>query len=114
MVEGAGGDIETEFLRRIASENLVALWVARRGVDLSRPKSPAEAVIWRFDDVRPHIMAAGDVVSPEDAFRRVLVLENPAFGGEMRASTRFLPICNWCFRARSRRATATARPRCAS
>ena len=86
MVEGAGGDIETEFLRRIASENLVALWVARRGVDLSRPKSPAEAVIWRFDDVRPHIMAAGDVVSPEDAFRRVLVLENPAFGGEMRAT----------------------------
>ena len=61
-----------------AAHNLAALWVARRGVDVTWPACTAEAAIWRFDDVRPAIMEGGEIITPEDAFRRVLVLENPA------------------------------------
>lgn len=81
-----GADPQAAFHTRISAQNLAALWVARRGVDLTRPKSPAEAVLWRYDALRPDILEAGGLVTAEDAFRRVLVLENPAFPGEMRVT----------------------------
>ncbi len=76
----AGG----EFSSRIDAHNLTALWEVRRGVDLTRPKSPAVAAIWRYDEIRPAIMESGDIVTARDAFRRVLVLENPAMRGQSR------------------------------
>ena len=74
------------FHERISDSNLAALWVGREGIDLSKPKSPAQAVLWPFNLVRPNLMEAGNLVTAEEAFRRVLVLENPAFSGEMRAT----------------------------
>jgi gentisate 1,2-dioxygenase len=79
-------DLQSEFHERIGGSNLAALWVARRGMDLTRPACPAEPVIWPFDEIRCHLMEAGDLVSAEDAFRRVLVLENPSFVGKMQAT----------------------------
>lgn len=79
-------DRQSEFHKRIGGDNLAALWVARRGIDLTRPASQAQPVIWRFEEVRDHLEEAGSLVSAADAFRRVLVLENPAFKGEMRAT----------------------------
>jgi gentisate 1,2-dioxygenase len=79
-------DPQAEFHRRIGGHGLAALWVARRGMDLTRPKSPARPALWRYGDIRPDIMEAGALITAEDAFRRVLVLENPAFRGEMRVT----------------------------
>ena len=79
-------DREAAFHERIGAENLGALWVGRRGVDLTRPNTPARPSVWRFDEVRPRLMEAGGLVGAEDAFRRVLVLQNPGFGGAMRAT----------------------------
>lgn len=89
-MEGTGSRVDaaaqTAFHERIAGSNLAALWVGRRGVDLSRPASPAEPTLWRYGAVRPHIFEAGSLIAAEEAFRRVLVLENPAFRGEMRVT----------------------------
>ena len=79
-------DREALFHARIGGENLGALWVGRRGVDLSRPRTAARPAIWRYEEVRPRLMEAGALVSAEDAFRRVLVLQNPGFAGAMRAT----------------------------
>jgi gentisate 1,2-dioxygenase len=79
-------DPQLEFHRRLAEQDLAALWVARRGVDLSKPRSDAKPKSWAYADVRPRLMEAGDLVRAEDAFRRVIVLENPAYPGEMRAT----------------------------
>ncbi len=79
-------DPQAAFHGRIAARNLAALWVGRRGIDLSRPRSPAEPTLWTFQDIRPVIMEAGGLVTAEDAFRRVLALANPGFGGAMRAT----------------------------
>lgn len=79
-------DREAAFHARIGEANLGALWVGRRGVDLSRPRTPARPAVWRFDEMRPRLMEAGRLVSAEDAFRRVLVLQNPGFGGAMQAT----------------------------
>ena len=79
-------DPQLDFHRRLSEQDLAALWVARRGVDLSKPRSDAKPKAWLYDDVRPRLMEAGDLVRAEDAFRRVIVLENPAYAGEMRAT----------------------------
>ena len=79
-------DREAAFHARIGADDLGALWVGRRGVDLSRPGTPARPAVWRYDALRPRLMEAGALVSAEDAFRRVLVLQNPGFGGAMRAT----------------------------
>ncbi len=84
MPPDTGADPQREFHDRIAARNLAALWVARRGVDMTRPRSPAVAALWRYDEIRADITEAGEIVRAEDAFRRVLALENPAFPGEMR------------------------------
>jgi gentisate 1,2-dioxygenase len=79
-------DLQLEFHRRIAEQNLAALWVARRGVDLTKPRSEAEPTLWRYGAIRPTILEAGGIVTAADAFRRVLVLENPAFPEQRRVT----------------------------
>ncbi len=79
-------DAQQAFHDRIADRNLAALWVARRGVDITRPASQAVPALWRYEDIRPDIAEAGEIVSAEDAFRRVLVLENPSYPGENRVT----------------------------
>ncbi len=77
---------EAGFISRIKTRNLAPLWANRRGVDLSRPASTAVPARWRYEDIRPDIDEAGDIITAEDAFRRVLVLENPSYPGEMRVT----------------------------
>jgi gentisate 1,2-dioxygenase len=77
---------QTAFQQRLGALNLGALWVGRRGVDLSQPRSPAAPALWRYGDIRPSLEEAGRLIRAEEAFRRVLVMENPAFPGEMRAT----------------------------
>lgn len=79
-------DPQLAFHRRIAEQNLAALWVARRGVDLTRPRSEAKPALWRYGDIRPTVMEAGAIVTAAEAFRRVLVLENPAFKEQRRVT----------------------------
>jgi gentisate 1,2-dioxygenase len=77
---------EDAFAARVRGRDIAPLWVGRRGVDLTRPRSPAVAACWPYAEMRPDLIEAGALVAAEDAFRRVLVLENPAFPGEMRVT----------------------------
>jgi gentisate 1,2-dioxygenase len=36
--------------------------------------------VWRYDELRPHLLRAGDLISESQAERRVLMLVNPARG----------------------------------
>jgi gentisate 1,2-dioxygenase len=36
---------------------------------------------WQYEQIRPFIMRSGDVITAEEAVRRVLILENPALPG---------------------------------
>lgn len=79
-------DDQLVFHERLRADNMAALWVGRRGVDLTKPKSPAEATLWHYDGLRGDLAESGEIVTAEEAFRRVLVLENPAFHGEMKVT----------------------------
>ena len=71
----------SDFNRRIGADNLAPLW--ERSAP-NEPESPAMAALWRYADVRPHLIESGELISKAEAHRRVLVLENPGLRGEYR------------------------------
>jgi gentisate 1,2-dioxygenase len=61
--------------------HLAPLWEALHNLVPKQPAPPYAAALWRYDDILPHLMRAGELISAEEAVRRVLVLENPALPG---------------------------------
>ena len=70
------------FYARIGAQHLTPLWDVLGDLVIPQPKTPCVPALWRFDDVRPHIIEAGRLISAKEAERRVLVLENPGLRGE--------------------------------
>ncbi len=75
-------DARREFSRRIQAYSAVPLW--ERLHDLLTPSPVTEAVahLWKYDEVRPHIIESGNLITAEEAERRVLILENPGLPGK--------------------------------
>jgi gentisate 1,2-dioxygenase len=76
-----------EFYNRIAPHQLAPLWEVLKGLVPPEPKPKAQAHQWSYQELRPLIMEAGKLLTAEEAERRVLVLENPAFAGQSRATS---------------------------
>lgn len=74
------------FYDKLSPFNLAPLWEVLKGMMPAEPTSQAAATQWRYDDVRPLLLEAGGLLTAEEAERRVLVLENPSFVGESRAT----------------------------
>jgi gentisate 1,2-dioxygenase len=70
------------FYERIDAQHLTPLWDVLGDLVIPQPKTPCVPALWRFDDVRPHLIEAGRLISAKEAERRVLVLENPGLRGE--------------------------------
>lgn len=76
------GNARADFYKRIDTEALFPLWEQLHNLVPRQPASECLPAIWRFADVRPHLMEAGQLISAEEAVRRVLVLENPGIRGQ--------------------------------
>ena len=70
------------FYERIGELGLTPLWEVLGALVPPSPRSPVAPVVFRYDEIRPHVMAAGRLITAEEAERRVLVLENPALRGQ--------------------------------
>jgi gentisate 1,2-dioxygenase len=66
--------------------HLVPMWEVLRGMLPAEPCPVALAHQWRHTEWHPALLEAGARVSAEQAERRVLLLENPAYPGEMRVA----------------------------
>lgn len=73
-----------QFYRLIDMQHLTPLWEVLSALVPSVPTSPAVAALWRYVDVRGHLIEAGRLISAHEAERRVLVLENPGLRGQSR------------------------------
>jgi gentisate 1,2-dioxygenase len=73
-----------EFYERAAEENLAPLWRVLHGLVTETPRSPCVPAHWSYERIRPFLLEACDLISTEEAQRRVLVLENPAMPGQSR------------------------------
>lgn len=74
------------FVAQLPEHNLAPLWDVLRSLVTREPQPMAAPVLWKFPMVREQILRAGEVISAEQAERRVLILENPAFKGQARAT----------------------------
>jgi gentisate 1,2-dioxygenase len=74
------------FYGRLAEQSLAPLWEVMKGLVPVEPKPKMAAHLWRWDMVRRHALEAAGLLTAEQAERRVLVLENPAFAGQSRAT----------------------------
>ncbi|HXK21804.1 MAG TPA: gentisate 1,2-dioxygenase [Myxococcota bacterium] len=77
----AGPDSRQAFYGRIAEHQLAPLWEVIRQLLVREPTSDARPHLWRYAVTRPLLLEAGDLISAEEAERRVLILENPGLPG---------------------------------
>jgi gentisate 1,2-dioxygenase len=61
---------------------MTPLWEVLHALVPAQPATPCVPAFWRYQDVRPYLMQAGELITAEEAVRRVLILENPALPGQ--------------------------------
>jgi len=54
-----------------------ALWTVANKIEPWEPKSASVPVLWRYADLRDHVLRSIELVAPEKAGRRVIYLNNP-------------------------------------
>jgi gentisate 1,2-dioxygenase len=72
------------YYKEIAENYLAPLWERLAAVAPSVPRPGAKPMCWHYEDVRPHVLKAGGLLTTEEAERRVLMLENPGLQGQSR------------------------------
>src|SRR6266849_2197133 len=72
------------YYERISRYDMAPLWERLRELVGSEPKTQCAPAIWRFRDVKAMVMESAELISAQEAERRVLVLENPALRGKSR------------------------------
>ncbi len=85
-IETADKEKRAEFYGRLTPHNLAPLWEVLKDIVPPEPRSKAHATHWRYGDLRPLLLESGALLTAEEAERRVLVLENPAFPGQSRTT----------------------------
>ena len=70
------------YYKELAQLKTAALWTVANKIEPWQPKSDSVPVLWRYQDLREHVLRSVSLVSPEKAGRRVVYLDNP-FGKEV-------------------------------
>ena len=74
-------DLPADYYNGLVGLNLLPLWPSLRAVlPYGRPARKTLSMLWRYSDIRPNLMRAGELTPIEKAERRVLALCNPGLG----------------------------------
>jgi gentisate 1,2-dioxygenase len=71
------------YLNGLSQYNVGPLWKHLRQALAPEPKSQAKPFLWRWKELRPQLLRAGELVSAAEAERRVLMLLNPGIEGRI-------------------------------
>lgn len=83
MADGtSSSDARADYYARIATKHLSPLWESLHTLVPKAPTPQCVPHLWKYDDMRADIMASGELITAEEAVRRVLILENPGLPGE--------------------------------
>lgn len=66
-----------QYYKDIDKQNVAALWTVANKIEPWEPKSESVPMVWRYKDLREHVFKSAEIVSPEEAGRRVLYFNNP-------------------------------------
>jgi gentisate 1,2-dioxygenase len=73
--------VRSHFYETIRADGLTPLWTVMGNFVTPEPRSPVKPSLWKYEVVRNHLLRAGDLITAEEAERRVLILENPGLPG---------------------------------
>src|SRR5262245_66424753 len=79
-----------DYYDKIAAHGLGPAWERLRDLIGTEPKSQCVPAIWRFNEVKAMVMESAELISAEEAERRVLLLENPGLPGQSRITQTLL------------------------
>jgi gentisate 1,2-dioxygenase len=66
--------------------HLTPLWEVLHALVPQAPATPCVPAHWAYETARPYLMKAGELITAQEAVRRVLILENPALPGSSSAT----------------------------
>lgn len=90
---GTLDDLPRRYLDALTNLNLVPLWPSLRALlPPGRPARKTSPTLWRYRDIRPLLLEAGELTPIEKAERRVLILANPGLSLEALRATPTLYI----------------------
>src|SRR5688572_31940663 len=75
-----------EFYARLGTRNMAPLWEVFGALFPPQPTPQTAPVLWRYDEARALLLEAGGLLTPKEAERRVIVLENPGLHGLTRVT----------------------------
>jgi gentisate 1,2-dioxygenase len=70
-----------DLYRRLDQKSTAPLWEVLSKLVPPEPQPATVPYVWRFDEMRPLLHEAAGLITPKEAERRVLVLENPGLRG---------------------------------
>ena len=73
-----------EFYQRLDAKSSAPLWEVLGRIIPPEPQPYCVAALWRYQELRPLLMEAGQLITAKEAERRVLMLENPGVRGASR------------------------------
>ncbi len=73
--------------KEMEPQHLFPLWEVLHALVTPEPSSPVQPHLWSYDTARSHLLRAGDLISAEQAERRVLILENPGLPASSAVTT---------------------------
>ena len=81
-MSGAAARLErATYYEQIGHSHLAPLWESLHNLVPKQPTPRCVPTIWKYDEIRSLVLQAGDLISAEEAVRRVLILENPGLAG---------------------------------
>lgn len=84
MPEASSRAQRAAYYDRIGERNLTPLWESLHALVPPAPRPRIVPAHWHYEDIRPFVMQAGELISAQEAVRRVLILENPGLPGKSR------------------------------
>jgi len=85
---GTLNELPSSYLDNLTGRNLVPLWPSlRKALPHDVPLRRTQPVLWRYAEIRPLLLQAGELTPIDKAERRVLVLANPGLGLENMQAT---------------------------
>lgn len=74
-------ELPADYLKELSALGATPLWPAlRAALPYDLPNRATRPFAWRYADIRPYLLRAGELAPIEKAERRVLVLANPGLG----------------------------------
>ena len=69
-----------ELVAALQATNTSPLWAQMQRLNPPAPNPQTIPHVWNYDEIRPYLVKAGQLITEKQAERRVLMLGNPARG----------------------------------